>query len=186
MISKQVLEANDTVFVILDSKYKFSTDISAKCTFYNTAGNPVDYSYDYISYLEKDHRAVLEFYTPSVAYSYYQITLEYKEGLNYLFHKSVIDNLSVASNLVNQKYGDYLMLTVKNDNNYSCDYAEIVILYYGANGQIIDIEKEMFCDIAAHGEEIKKSYIPYLKTNYENIEYSRYEVFVSWGYHLGK
>lgn len=186
MISTQVIEANETVFVLLNSKYKFATDISAKCTFYNALGNPVDYSNDYINYLEKDHKAVLEFDLPSVAYSYYQITYEYTEGMKYFYHKSVIDNLSVTSNLVNQEYGDYVMLTVKNDNDYDCYYAEVIILYYGLNGNIVDIEKEPVTNISAHGEEIKKSYIPYIKTNYEDIEYSRYEVFVSWGYHLGK
>lgn len=186
MISNQVIEANETVFVFLESKYEFATDISAKCTFYNSVGNPVDYSSDSISYLEEGHKGVLKFNTPSVAYAYYQITYEYSEGLKYFYHKSVIDNLSVSSNLVNYEYGDYLMLTVKNNNAYDCYYSEIVIIYYGANGNIVDIKKESVGDIAAQGEEIRKSYIPYIKSNYQDIEYSRYEIFVSWGYHLGK
>lgn len=184
-ISKKIIEANGCVYVFLDSIYSVPTDVSAKCTFYDVNGNAVDYKNDSIGYLEKGHCGVLEFYLSSVEYSSYDITYEFTEGLKYFYHKSVIDKLSVASNFVEHEYGDYIMLAVKNENDYDCYICEVAVIYYDNYDNVVGVSLESI-DIDANSEETRKSYIPYDKKTYNDIEYSRYETFISYGYHLGK
>lgn len=186
MINKKVVEANGYIYVFLESKYSKATDISAKCTFYDSAGNAVDYVSDSISYLEKGHCGVLQFSQTSVTYASYKIVYEYTEGLKYFYHKSIIDKLSVSANFIEYQYGDYLMLTVKNENAYDCYYCEAVVVYYDTGNNITGVSIESVGDIAANSEGIRKSYIPYDRTTYDDISYDRYEVFIAWGYHLGK
>lgn len=185
-ISKKVININNSVFVIMESKYDCPTGISAKCDFYDEYGNPVDYSSDSISFLEKSHTGILQFNYPSIGFSTYKITYEYSEGLKYLYHKSVIDKMAVSANLVNSEYGNYLMLTVQNSNSYECYSGEIAIIYYGQNGEIVAIEKEYTGEVPANSSKTVKSYVPYDSKTYEDIEYQRYDVFISYAYHLGK
>ena len=185
-ISKKIVNANNSVFVIMESKYDCPTDISAKCDFYDENGNPVDYSSDSISFLEKSHMGILEFDYPSVEFSTYNITYEYSEGLKYFYHKSVIDKMAVSANLVNSEYSNYLMLTVQNSNSYECYFGEIAIIYYDQSGRIVAIEKEYTGEVPANGSKTVKSYVPYDSKTYEDIEYQRYDVFISYAYHLGK
>ena len=157
-IARKVLRMKDYTYVLLESSYNCPTGISAKCTFYNDSGDPVDYSTADVSFLEKGHTAVLKFYNPSVDYSTYKIDYTFSEGLEYFYHKSVINGLALSSNFVTTEYGDYIMLAVTNSNNYDC--------YYGI--------------VPASGSDTFKASVPY------DIDYDHYESFISYAYHLGK
>ena len=83
--------ANSQVVAIVTSNYSVPTDISAKCTFYDSNGNAVDYDSDSVSFLEKSNKCILKFNIPKVEYSTYTIDYEYTEGLKYFYHKSIED-----------------------------------------------------------------------------------------------
>lgn len=180
------IEANNTLFVKVKSGYEYATDISAKCTFYDSSGNPVDYDSDSVPFLEKGHACFLEFSLPSVSYSKYNIEYEYSEGMEYLYHLSVIDGLSLSTNYVEDEYSSYIMLQISNSGKEECYYCEVATIYYGANGEILDITKESIGKISSGSSATEKSYTPYDKETYEDIKYDHYESFITYAYHLGE
>lgn len=185
-IDTEEIIANKKLFVKVESDYKYATDVSAKCTFYNSSGKPVDYSDDSISFLEKGHTGFLEFSLPDVEYSYYDIVYEYSEGLKYLYHLSVIKNLSLSTNYVEDEYNPYIMLQVSNSGKEECYRCEVAIVFYDEYGEILDVSLEPVGKISSGSSETKKAYMPYDRDTYEDIKYSNYEAFITYAYHLGK
>lgn len=184
-ISINEFEANGYIIAKLDSKYECPTGISAKCNFYDENGNPVDYKSDSISYMENGKTCFLKFLKPSVDYSTYSIEYEFSKGLEYFYHKSVIDNVTISHNYVEAQYSPYIMITATNANSYDCYYLQIAIVYYDENNKIMDVQLEAL-NPKANSSDTQKSYIPYDYQTYKDIQYARYEVFATYGYHLGK
>ena len=119
-IETEKLIANGALFVKLKSNYKYATNVSAKCTFYDSKGTPVDYHNDSISFLEKGHTAYLKFSLPSVSYSTYKLDYEYSEGMKYFYHSSVIDNLSLQTNYVKDEYDRVVSYTINLEKCIFC------------------------------------------------------------------
>lgn len=184
-ISISEFEANGYVISKLESKYSLATAISAKCNFYDETGNPVDYHNDTILYMENGKTCFLKFKKPNVEYSTYSIEYEYSPGLQYFYHKPVIDNVSITHNYVNDPYNPYIMITATNSNNYDCYYVEVAIVYYGKDNNIVDVQL-VGLDPVANSSDTQKAYIPFDYDNFKDIEYERYDVFITYGYHLGK
>lgn len=178
--------ANKRLFVKIKSNYKCPTDISAKCTFYNSSGTPIDYANDSVSFIEKGRTCFLEFNLPSSSYSTYKIEYEYKKGLEYFYHLSVIKNLSLSSNYVEDEYRPYIMLQVSNSGEEECYYCEVAIVFYDSRGKIVDVSLEPMVKIPSGSSATEKAYIPYDRETYEDISYDHYEAFITYAYHLGK
>ena len=185
-IETEKLIANGALFVKLKSNYKYATNVSAKCTFYDSKGTPVDYHNDSISFLEKGHTAYLKFSLPSVSYSTYKLDYEYSEGMKYFYHSSVIDNLSLQTNYVKDEYYPFIMLQVSNSGKVECSYCEVAIVYYDSNGKILDIRMEPIGEIPSGSSNTEKSYTPYDRNTYEDIVYDHYDAFITYAYHFGK
>lgn len=177
--------ANSQVVVILTSNYSVPTNIKAKCTFYDSSGNAVDYDSDSVSYLEKTNKCILTFDIPKVEYSTYTIDYEYTEGLKYFYHKSIINNLSLSTNFVDDKYSPYIMATVSNSAKYDCYYYQVGVIYYDKFNNIVAVDTDG-SSVDAGSSNSKKLYIPYDRKTYKDIEYDHYEVFLTYAYHLGK
>lgn len=184
-ISKKIITANGYIYVLLESSYNCPTEISAKCTFYNDEGDPVDYSTSDIMFLEKGHKGVLSFPAWATKYSTYKIEYAFSEGLKYYYHKSVIDGLGLHTNYVESEYGDYIMATVTNSNSCDCYYVEVLTVFYDDTDSIIAIEPGSL-SIPANGSDSVKNFIPYDRTTDEALNYDHYESFISYAYHLGK
>lgn len=178
--------ANKSLFVRIKSNYKYATNISAKCTFYDSNGKPVDYSNDTISFLEKGHTCFLEFSLPDASFSRYEIKYEYSEGLEYFYHLSVIKNLSLSTNYVEDEYSPYIMLQVSNSGKEECYHCEVAVVYYDVDENIIDVKLETIGKIPSGSSETKKAYTPYDKKTYDDLAYDHYEAFITYAYHLGK
>lgn len=178
--------ANGKLFVKVKSKYNCPIDISAKCTFYNSSGKPVDYGNDSVSFLEKGRTCFLKFDIPDSDYSTYKIEYEYDEGLKYFYHLSVIKNLSLSKNYVNNNYSPYIMLQVSNSGKEECYYCQVAVVFYDENGKIVDVSLESIGKIKSGSSGTDKAYIPYDKDTYEDISYDHYEAFITYAYHLGK
>ena len=177
--------ANSQVVAIVTSNYSVPTDISAKCTFYDSNGNAVDYDSDSVSFLEKSNKCILKFNIPKVEYSTYTIDYEYTEGLKYFYHKSIINNLSLSTNFVDDPYSPYIMATVSNSAKYDCYYYQVGVIYYDTSNNIVAIDTDG-SSVKAGSSNSKKLYIPYDRKTYQDIEYDHYEVFLTYAYHLGK
>lgn len=178
--------ANGYLYARVKSKYKYPIDISAKCTFYDSDGNPVNYENDSVSFLEKGRTCFLKFSLPSSEYSSYKIEYTYEPGLEWFYHTSVIKDLSLTKNFVDDEYNPYLMLQVSNSGKEECYYCEVAVVYYDSNDKIISVELESIGKIPSGGNETKKSYVPYSRKTMEEIKYDHYEAFITYAYHLGK
>lgn len=184
-INKTEKIVGDTLYVFVKSNYNVPTDVSAKCTFYSAKGSAVDYSNDSVSFLEKGHTAILEFDLPNAKYETYEIEYKYSEGMEYFYHRSIIDSLSLSTEYIEDEYNPYIMATVKNTATYDCYYADIVIIFYDSNNEIIAIEDDVI-SVDAKSKDTVKISIPYDSSTYEDISYDHYDSFISYAYHLGK
>ena len=180
-INKSEFTVNGKICVKVVSNYECPTDISAKCTFYDSYGNPVDYKNDSLGFIEKGHTGFLIFTIPEADYSRYEIKYDYSEGLKYFYHDSVIDSLSLTTNFVKGEYYDYIMLEVSNSGKKDCYYCQIAIVYYDSNGNILDVDIDSVSEINPGGSETSKSYI-----SSKALNFSRYDAFITYAYHLGK
>lgn len=185
-ITRETFVANGYLYAKLESEYGVPTSISAKCTFYNYNGDAVDYDSDSIGYLEAGYAGYLEFSLPSQTYSTYKIEYEYTEGMKYLYHSSLIEDLSLTTNYVKDDYGDYLMITVTNGSNKDCYYCEVVTVYYDDNGDPVSVSKNSLGDIKSGSSDTQKSSIPYNRDTYEKMYYGYYETNISYAYHIGR
>ena len=184
-IKKKEEIADGTLYVFVESSYKVPTDVSAKCTFYSEKGSAVDYSSDSVSFLENGHVAILKFDLPNVNYETYKIEYEYTEGMKYFYHRSIINNLNLSTEYIEDEYNPYIMATVENSANYDCYYAQIETIFYDSNDKILSIEDDAI-KIDSKAENTVKISIPYDRNTYEDILYDHYESFISYAYHLGK
>jgi hypothetical protein len=184
-IEKTEKIVGDTLYVFVKSNYNVPTDVSAKCTFYSAKGSAVDYSNDSVSFLEKGHTAILEFDLPNAKYETYEIEYKYSEGMEYFYHRSIIDFLSLSTEYIEDEYNPYIMATVKNTATYDCYYADIVTIFYDSNNEIIAIEDDVI-SVDAKSKDTVKISIPYDSSTYEDISYDHYDSFISYAYHLGK
>jgi hypothetical protein len=183
-ISKQIVEVNHSIFVMLESNYDFATDVTAKCIFYNAKGKEITSHLDGVELLEKGHKGVLEFETLS-SYSSYEIIYEYTKALDGQDYKSITNKLKLSTVYKRGVYRDNITLTVKNTSNYDNFYCTVVIIFYDENDEIVDIETEVFRTIKAKDTSSEELSLPYDKDTYEDIDYTRYEAYVSYGYYSG-
>ena len=184
-ITNEAFKVNGYVIVKSTSKYECPTQINAKCTFYDNLGNAVDCKNDSVGFLEKGHACYLKFREPAVEYARYEVEYEYIQGLKYFYHKSVINKISITDNLVKTDYDSYIMITATNANPYDCYYLEVAVIYYDANNNIVDIDLVSLSP-KANSSDTKKAYAPYDRKTYKDLEYNKYEIAVTYGYHLGK
>lgn len=184
-ITNETFKANGYVITKSTSNYDCPTQINAKCTFYDGLGNAVDYHSDSVGFIEKGHTCYLKFREPTVEYTRYEVEYEYIQGMKYFYHKSVIDKISITENLIKSDSDNYIMITATNANPYDCYYLEVAVIYYDENNNIIDVDLASLSP-KANSSETQKIYAPYDRNTYKDLEYSRYEVGLTYGYHLGK
>lgn len=184
-ISVKKFTANNEICVELKSNYKVPTSIEATCNFVNSSGQVIDYRNDSISFLEKGHTAYLIFRDCDKEYDKTEIKYEFSEGLENFYHSSVIDDLTLTHNYIEDEYNPYIMLTVTNGGKKDCYSGEMYIVYYDENNNELAVESEYIGGIKGGSSENKKSFIPY-DENYDGIKYHHCNVFIGWAYHLGK
>jgi hypothetical protein len=183
-ISKNDFVANGKVIAELESEYAIPTTVGAKCAFYDSENNAVDYSEDIVSYLEKGNKTYLLFDETSSEYSSYEIKYEYSKSWEYTYSESVIDNLSMDCNYIDDEYYPYVIVEVFNNGELECTDCDICVVFYDENGNIIDVERSILVEIQSGDSDILKVEIPYDVNTFENLKYSRYEAFISTAEYL--
>jgi hypothetical protein len=185
LIEKNDFIANGKVVVELENKYTIPTNIDAKCTFYDSENKAVDYSEDSACFSEKGQETYLLFNETSNDYSYYKIKYEYSKAWEYFYSESVMDNLSIDYNYIEDEYSPYIMIEVFNNGEIECSDCYICVVFYDENEKTIDVEREILCEIQSGDSDTVKVEIPYDNNTFEDLNYSYFEVFVSTAEYLG-
>ena len=171
-ISKKVYDLGDKIFVILESKYTTPTSIEANCYFFDINGNPVKKSWDYCFWLEDGKSALLQFEKPNYDYNSIDIQYEFYQSYLYIGNESIINNLSVSSNIVKDDYDDKMMITLSNASNKEVSSCSVIIKYYDSDKNIAYFQKKYFYDVKAGNYSIESISLP-------KINFDYYELYIS-------
>ena len=140
-------------------------------------------SNDNSMFLEPGRVDYLDFYlSSSEELSTYSVSYEVTEGMKYLKHKSCINNLTITTNRVPDD--NDVMVTMKNNGSIECSSANVAVLFYDSSNKLIDIQTTSF-QLAAHTSDVKEVSGPCESWSRDELEYSRYEAFITTAYHLG-
>ena len=173
--AKDYVLADGDILVEVENKNNVPVYANVKLVFYDENGGLIDTKETFISgiYASKKAYGVVHLSSDGPKYSKYDITVKLSE-LAYI--NLYEDKISVTPTM-----SEDLLLTIQSNANDTIEEIDIGVIYYDSDDKIIGYSPVYVDALPPNGSTVEKSYIPD-DSNYDDINYSRYEVVVNSAY----
>ena len=169
------------IVAILKNNNPRAVSVHLSVVFYDAKGNIIDTYGDSNYCFEKGRTCVLHVVSPSNGYSKYKTKLTVDE--TYYAKKTYVKYVKILQHNVNE-YGTSVLVENKNTSKKELDTIRASIVFYDADGKVVDYAYTYFSAKKAGEEKIDSFYIPYDKAseNYERIQFASYKIYIDHAY----
>ncbi len=170
-----------SIVAVLKNNNKRAVDVHLSVVFYDAKGNIIDTYGDSNYCFEAGRTCALHVIAPSDGYATYKTKLTVDES--FYAKKTYVKNISISHHNVNDT-GSSVLVENENIGSVNLDTVRASILYYDANGRVIDYEYTYFSAKKAGDSAIDSFSVPYDKnsSNYDKIKFASYKIFIDHAY----